>query len=208
MKGQIRFQYSCVNDVVTAYVDWHLQTPEDLEIWAAQYDSYFKGRFPNKVDLILELTKFRLSPRLAPRFREVRNRILFAYTNRSYRVNEPTMERAMMYAGSVLNGGPANQFGSIDEALAALCDRTDTREILGAVVLEHELEQSVVEGLAFRLLAHHDALVSLYESQRVSQAYDVSREQMLVGDDWAKLVVASDVGGGEDRDDAGRGPRG
>jgi hypothetical protein len=122
MKGQIRFQYSCVNDVVTAYVDWHLQTPEDLEVWALQYDSYFKGRFPNKVDLILELTNFRLSPRLAPRFREIRNRILIDYTNRSYRVNEPTMERAMMYAGSVLNGGPANQFSSIEEALAALAE--------------------------------------------------------------------------------------
>jgi hypothetical protein len=120
MKGQIRFQYSCVNDVVTAHVDWHLQTMEDLDVWAGQYDSYFKGRFPNKVDLILELTKFRLSPRLAPRFRDVRNRILLEYTNRSYRVNEAAIERAMMYAGSVLNGGPANQYGSIPEALAAL----------------------------------------------------------------------------------------
>src|SRR3954467_2941520 len=115
MKGQIRFQYSCVNDAVTAYVDWHLQTPEDLEVWARQYDTYFKGRFPNKVDLILELTNFRLSPRLAPRFREGRNRILLEYTNRSYRVNEAAMERALMYAGSILNGGPANEFSSIEE---------------------------------------------------------------------------------------------
>lgn len=120
--GQIRFQYSCVNDVVTAYVDWHLQTPEDLEVWARQYDTYFKGRFPNKVDLILELTNFRLSPRLAPRFREVRNRILLEYTNRSYRVNEAAMERALMYAGSILNGGPANEFSSIEEALAMLAE--------------------------------------------------------------------------------------
>jgi hypothetical protein len=120
MKGEIRFQYSCVNDVVTAYVDWSLQTPEDLQVWALQYDSYFKGRFPTKVDLILELTNFRLSPRLAPQFREIRNRILRDYTNRSYRVNEPAMERAMMYAGAVLNGGPANEFDSIEEALAAL----------------------------------------------------------------------------------------
>jgi hypothetical protein len=120
--GQIRFQYSCVNDVVTAYVDWHLQTPEDLEVWARQYDTYFKGRFPNKVDLILELTNFRLSPRLAPRFREVRNRILLEYTNRSYRVNEAAMERALMYAGSILNGGPANEFSSIEEALAMLTE--------------------------------------------------------------------------------------
>jgi hypothetical protein len=122
MKGQIRFQYSCQNDVVTAYVNWHLRTPEDLEVWELQYDTYFKGRFPHKVDLILELTNFRLSPRLAPRFREIRNRILLDYTNRSYRVNEATVERAMMYAGSILNGGPANEFDSIEDALAALAE--------------------------------------------------------------------------------------
>ncbi|HYP77917.1 MAG TPA: hypothetical protein VER12_18225 [Polyangiaceae bacterium] len=130
MKGQIRFQYSCVHDVVTAYVDWYLQTPEDLEVWALQYDSYFKGRFQTKVDLILELSRFRLSPKLAPQFREIRNRILRDYTNRSYRVNEAAMERAMMYAGAILNGGPANQFASMEEALAALAaDREAEAEV-------------------------------------------------------------------------------
>jgi hypothetical protein len=120
MVGQIQFQYRCLHDVVIAYVDWRLETQEDLEVWSRQYETYFEGRFPEKVDLVLELSKFRLSPRLAPRFRELRNAILTKYINRSYRVKEPTMERAMMYAGAVLNGGPANQFESIEEALAAL----------------------------------------------------------------------------------------
>jgi hypothetical protein len=120
MLGRINFQYRCLHDVVIAYVDWHLETMEDLEIWARQYETYFEGRFSDKVDLVLELSKFRLSPRLAPRFRELRNGILTKYVNLSYRVNEPTMERAMMYAGAVLNGGPANEFDSIDDALAAL----------------------------------------------------------------------------------------
>ena len=100
MKGQIRFQYSCENDVVTAHVDWHLQTTEDLRrSGQVSTTPISRGASRNKVDLILELTKFRLSPRLAPRFRDVRNRILLDYTNRSYRVNEATIERAMMYAG-------------------------------------------------------------------------------------------------------------
>lgn len=120
MPGQINFQYRCVHDVVIAYVDWRLETLEDLNVWHQQYEGYFKGRFTHKVDLILELSKFRLSPRLAARFREIRNQILDKYTTRSYRVNEPAMERAMMYAGSVLNGGPANEFDTIDDALAAL----------------------------------------------------------------------------------------
>jgi hypothetical protein len=120
MLGRIHFQYRCLHDVVLAYVDWHLETMEDLEVWAGQYHTYFEGRFTEKVDLVLELSKFRLSPRLAPRFRELRNGILTKYVNLSYRVNEPVMERAMMYAGSVLNGGPANAFDSIEDALAAL----------------------------------------------------------------------------------------
>lgn len=122
MPGQINFQYKCLHDVVIAYVDWRIETLEDLDLWFAQYQDYFKGRFPRKVDLILELSKFKLSPRLVSRFREYRNEILDAYTTRSYRVNEPPMERAMMYAGAVLLGGPANQFDTIDEALAALIE--------------------------------------------------------------------------------------
>jgi hypothetical protein len=120
MLGRIHFQYRCLHDVVIAYVDWRLETLEDLEVWAQQYETYFAGRFTEKVDLVLELSKFRLSPRIAPRFRELRNGILTKYINLSYRVKEPAMERAMMYAGSVLNGGPANEFESIEDALAAL----------------------------------------------------------------------------------------
>lgn len=122
MPGQINFQYKCLHDVVIAYVDYRIETLEDLEVWASLYHDYFKGRFPRKVDLILELSKFRLSPRMAGKFREYRNEILDAYTIRSYRVKEPPMERAMMYAGSVLLGGPANQFDTLEEALDALTE--------------------------------------------------------------------------------------
>jgi len=126
MLGQIHFQYRCLHDVVIAHVDWHLETMDDLEVWARQYETYFEGHFTEKVDLVLELSKFRLSPRLAPRFRQLRNGILTKYVNLSYRVKEPTMERAMMYAGSVLHGGPANEFDSIEDALAALArDRAE-----------------------------------------------------------------------------------
>ena len=120
MLGRIHFQYRCLHDVVIAHVDWHIETFEDLRVWHHQYESYFKGRFSRKVDLILELSKFRLSPKVVGRFRELRNRILDEYTVRSYRVNEPPLGRALMYAGMVLGGGPANQYDTIEEALAAL----------------------------------------------------------------------------------------
>jgi hypothetical protein len=47
---------------------------------------------------------------------------LDTYTTRSYRVTEPAIERAMMYAGSALNGGPANQFESIPAAIEAMLE--------------------------------------------------------------------------------------
>jgi hypothetical protein len=122
MNGRIQFEYRSLYDVVIAYVNWRLETTEDLEVWYRQYETYFKSRFSRKVDLILELSKFRLHPRIAPQFRELRNLILRDFTTRSYRVKEPAKERAMMYTGYVLMGGPANEFDSMEEALQALLD--------------------------------------------------------------------------------------
>jgi hypothetical protein len=157
MLGRINFQYRCLYDVVIAYVDWHIETLEDLDAWYAQYEAYFKGRFPRKVDLILELSKFRLSPKVVGRFRELRNRILDDYTVRSYRVREPPMERAMMYAGAVLKGGPANQYDTIEAALAALiCDRENEQAAdLGSMSrmasAERELERRPSQSPSARL---------------------------------------------------------
>ena len=122
MPGRIKFEYRSLHDVVIAYVEWHLETLDDLDVWYMQYKSYFAKQFSRKVDLILELSKFRLHPRLAIRFRDLRNRILSDYVNRSYRVKEAPKERALMYAGFVLNGGPANEFGTIEAALKALLE--------------------------------------------------------------------------------------
>jgi hypothetical protein len=120
MSGRIRFQYRPLYDVVIAYVDWHIETEEDLLAWCREYDTYFKGRFPRKVDLILELSKFHLNPRVAPQFGTHRARILGEFTNRSYRVKQAAKERAFMHTAHVLKGGPANHFETIDDALKAL----------------------------------------------------------------------------------------
>jgi hypothetical protein len=122
MAGRIRFLYRTLYDVVIAYVDWRIETEEDLSAWCREYDAYFKGRFSRKVDLILELSKFRLNPRVAPEFGVQRARILEEFTNRSYRVKQAAPERTFMYTARVLKGGPANHFETIDEALKALLE--------------------------------------------------------------------------------------
>jgi hypothetical protein len=118
--GRIRFEYRSLWDVVIAHVEWHLETREDLELWYAQYEAYFRKTFSRKVDLILELSHFHVNPRIAAQYRTWRNRMLREFTTRSYRVNAPANVRSLMYAGYVLTGGPANQFDSIERALEAL----------------------------------------------------------------------------------------
>ena len=120
MPGRIRFEYRSLYDVVIAHVDWQLETMEDIDIWYRQYETYFKPRFSRKVALILELSKFRLHPRLTTQYREIRNRILSEFTTSSYRVKAPAKQKTIMYTGFVLAGGPANQFDSIEDALKAL----------------------------------------------------------------------------------------
>jgi hypothetical protein len=120
MPGTIKFSYRAAVDVVVATVDWSLDTEEDVLKWYEEYRAYFVGRFPRKVDLILELSDFHVNPRLGVLFGQYRAEILNEFTNRSYRVNQRSRERTFMYTSSALHGAPANHFTSIDAAIGAL----------------------------------------------------------------------------------------
>jgi hypothetical protein len=120
MPGKIKFTYRAAIDVVVAKVDWSLETEQDVMTWCAEYKSYFHGRFNHKVDLILELSNFHVNPRVAAVFGKHRAQILGEFTNRSYRVNQQSRERTLMYTSSALHGAPANHFTSIEAAVAAL----------------------------------------------------------------------------------------
>jgi hypothetical protein len=124
MKGRIKFSYRAVLDVVVADVDWTVETEEDVLQWYEEYRAFFSGRFPRKVDLILELSKFHISPRIATLLGEYRARVLAEFTRRSYRVNQAHRERTFMYTSSALHGAPANHYESIEDAIKAmLADR-------------------------------------------------------------------------------------
>jgi hypothetical protein len=124
MPGRIRFSYRALLDVVVADVDWTIDTEDDVAVWYEEYKAFFSSRFTRKVDLILELSKFRVSPRVGAHFGECRARILAEFTRRSYRVNQGARERTFMYTSSALHGAPANNYETVDEAIAAmLADR-------------------------------------------------------------------------------------
>jgi hypothetical protein len=132
--GRIRFQYRALHDVVIAYVDWTLETEQDVAAWEAEYAAYFQSKFSRKVDLILELSKFHFNPSVAESFARSRAQVLSQFTVRSYRVQQNVRERTFMYTTSARRGTPANHFETIDEAIEALlADRAKANEGIGTV---------------------------------------------------------------------------
>jgi hypothetical protein len=124
MRGRIKFSHRALLDVVVAEVDWTIETEEEVLLWYEEYRSFFTGRFTRKVDLILELSKFHVAPRVATLMGEYRARVLSEFTRRSYRVKQSSRERTFMYTSSAIHGAPANHYNSIDDAIAAmLADR-------------------------------------------------------------------------------------
>jgi hypothetical protein len=120
MPGKIRFDHRALLDVVIAYVDWNLETKDDVHAWHKEYRDYFTRHFNHKVDLILELSNFHVNPQIATYFGKYRAMVLSEYTNLSYRVNQASRERTFMYTSSAIHGAPANQYETIKQAMDAL----------------------------------------------------------------------------------------
>jgi len=127
-EGKLKFQFRSEHDVVIVTVDWHLETEDDLDPWYEAYARYFRTNFKRKVDVIFDLTKFHLSPKVAQRFGEVRAKLLREYTARTYRVRLDPFVKTAMYTSRVLHGAPANDFPTIEAALEQLLkDRAEAR---------------------------------------------------------------------------------
>ncbi len=123
--GRISFQYRALY-VVIAHVEYSLETEADVVAWSREYEAYFTQWFRRKVDLILELSQFHFSPKVAQSFAHHRALVLSRFTVRSYRVRQNVRERTFMYTTSARAGTPANQFDSIGDALNALLSDRET----------------------------------------------------------------------------------
>src|ERR1700749_2667417 len=85
---KIKFRYLAEHDAVLATVNFQLETLKDVDEWLAAYTEYFSGHHRGeKVDLILDLSKFTISPRVGAAFGEARAKVVARYTKRTYRVN-------------------------------------------------------------------------------------------------------------------------
>ncbi len=118
---KIKFRYLAEHDAVLATVDWQLETAKDVAEWLGTYEEYFTRHHPGKkVDLILDLSKFTISPRVGAAFGEARAKLVALYAKRTYRVNVDAATKTAMYTSRVLHGVAANDFPSIEDALAQL----------------------------------------------------------------------------------------
>ena len=87
MMGRIDFRYDAADDIVFATPHWHIETLQDVLAWYQQYVRYFEATFAGrKVDLVLELADFRISPSIAKDWGEHRARMTMTYTRFSCRV--------------------------------------------------------------------------------------------------------------------------
>ncbi len=120
-ESKIKFRYLAEHDAVLATVDWQLETLKDVEEWLAAYVEYFtRHHSGKKIDLILDLSKFTISPRVGAAFGEARAKLVAEYAKRTYRVNVDAATKTAMYTSRVIHGATANDFPSIEDALAQL----------------------------------------------------------------------------------------
>ncbi len=124
--SKIKFRYLAEHDVVLAQVEWKLESKKDIDEWLSAYEDYFtrhhKGQ---KMDVIFVLSKFSISRRMGTVFGEARAEMMAKFTKRTYRVNLDAATKTAMYTSRVLYGAAANEFSTVDDALAQLkADRT------------------------------------------------------------------------------------
>jgi hypothetical protein len=118
--AQLKFNFRVEHHVVIVTVHWRLEALHELDAWYRAYERYFRANHQGKVDVIFDLSHFYVSPRIAERFGEIRAKMLREFTLRSYRVNAAPATVTAMYTSNVLYGAPANNFPSVEAAIAQL----------------------------------------------------------------------------------------
>jgi hypothetical protein len=84
--NRIKFRYDAESDVVIANPDWRIETEADIATWALQYVTYL-APFRRKMDLVIDLEKFDVLPKLGAAWGAARAKIAHEYLRFHVRVH-------------------------------------------------------------------------------------------------------------------------
>jgi hypothetical protein len=123
MLGKIDFRYDAAEDIVFATPHWHIETIQDVLAWYQQYVRYFESTFAGrKVDLVLDLADFRISPSIAREWGEYRARLNSTHTRFSWRVSaDPRVRLHVLTSGARHGAGKqTDEAATLEDAVAAI----------------------------------------------------------------------------------------
>jgi hypothetical protein len=121
MAGTIEFQYDQERDIVVATPHWKIASENDLPAWLAQYHAYLHP-FARKMDLIVVLDDFEITPNIGSKWGEFRARLHKEYLRFSVRVHSKRDVKLFVNTSGARFNIATEEAASIDDAKAAILE--------------------------------------------------------------------------------------
>ena len=128
MKGTVTFAYDRANDVVVATPRWHLETEADVLACYRRYESYLKI-FTRKMDLIVVLDDFTISPTIGVVWGEYRARLYKHYTRFTYRVRSNGRVKLFVNASGVQHEVATEEATTVEDAIEEIAAARRTTNV-------------------------------------------------------------------------------
>lgn len=118
MRGHIEFAYDSSNDVVIATPHWSIETETDCKLWLDQYQLGLAKLGKRKVDMVMVLDDFSITPSIAPVWGRYRATMVNDHVRFSVRVNATRRVMIASHTSSVLHQtAAAEEANSLAEAI-------------------------------------------------------------------------------------------
>jgi hypothetical protein len=119
MIGTIVFEQDKVNDIIIARPKWNIETKEECEIWYQQWSDYLT-KFGRKIDIVVDLKDFKISPQLADIWGEFRAKLNNNFFRFSYRVNPELLTGIFIKTSGVRYQAATKEANSVESAIIAI----------------------------------------------------------------------------------------
>jgi hypothetical protein len=119
MAGTIHFQYDEQNQIVIATPRWKIDTEADVIAWYGQYERYMR-RFPHKMDFIVVLDEFDVSPLIGSKWGEYRAKLHKQFTRFNFRVHSKRDVKLFVNTSGVRYNVSTEEAASVADAIQAI----------------------------------------------------------------------------------------